>query len=485
MKKLAIFIFTLLLVLTTAACSDKTAKENEEDSGGTKTIKVVYKDEGPSNPVAKTYYANLEKALKKDEKLDVKFELVEMPQGTYSEKLNLLLLSGEIPDLIYFQGGDQQMVEQQLLEDLTPYIEKSTYIKKIMGTHNLERMKNYPYLLWVKPLDSKTPVIRKDWLEQTASSKELMENPTVDNYYTFFKELVAQSSEGKPKYAITTAGDIGELDYLFEMAFGINQTWLKNGSDYEYSKVSTKEKEKLAFYNKLYKEGLLDPQYLTKQWDTKEKAFYDGETAVIVGTNGKVVDIYNGKMKQVNGDNAEVSVLPPAKGEFQGYAPTDITKESRGLAISSQSKNKDTVFKILDYLASPKGQMFDRIGFEGEHYQVTDAGIELNEKYYNEWYARYWEPEEFTTEKPLKTPLLSEPAEKSRELANEFYSEDNLFLIPEELVSKWDAMENLYKEYATDIITGKQPIGNFDKFVSEWKKAGGDEVTEYANKNIK
>lgn len=230
---------------------------------------------------------------------------------------------------------------------------------------------------------------------------------------------------------------------------------------------------------------MLDPQYLTKQWDTKEKAFYDGETAVIVGTNGKVVDIYNGKMKQVNGDNAEVTVLPPAKGEFQGYGPTDITKESRGLAISSQSKNKDTVFKILDYLASPKGQMFDRIGFEGEHYQVTDSGIELNEKYYNEWYARYWEPEEFTTEKPLKTPLLSEPAEKSRELANEFYSEDNLFLIPEELVSKWDAMENLYKEYATDIITGKQPIGNFDKFVSEWKKAGGDEVTEYANKNIK
>jgi putative aldouronate transport system substrate-binding protein len=58
-------------------------------------------------------------------------------------------------------------------------------------------------------------------------------------------------------------------------------------------------------------------------------------------------------------------------------------------------------------------------------------------------------------------------------------------MIPEEHVSKWDAMENLYKEYATDIITGKRPIDDFDTFVKEWEKAGGKELTEYANKTIK
>jgi putative aldouronate transport system substrate-binding protein len=487
MKKLLVVLFALMLVISTACSKDSAEKETDENKDGPKTIRVVYKDEGPSNPVAQSYFANLSKALKEDKKMDVKFELVEMPQGNYAEKLNLLLMSGDIPDLIYFQGGDQQIAEQDLLEDLTPYIEKSEHLKNILQPHNEERMKNYPYLLWVKPLDSKTPVIRKDWFEKVASSKVLMENPTVDNYFTFFQELVANPPGGskKPANAVTVAGDITELDFIFEMAFGINQTWLKNGGDYEYAKVSDQEKNKLEFYNKLYEAGLLDPQYLTKQWDTKEKAFYDGETGVIVGTNGKIIDIYNGKMKQVNGEGAEVVVLPPAKGEFQGFAPTDITKESRGLAISSQSKNKETVFEVLDYLASPEGQMLDRLGFEGEHFNVTDSGIELTEKYYNEWYARFWEPAEFNTEKPLKTPLLSAPAEKSRELANEFYSKDNSFILPEELISKWDAMENLYKEYSTDIITGKRPIADFDKFVEEWKKAGGDEVTEYANKNIK
>ena len=484
MKKLLVLIIALVMLFATA-CSDK--EETSDTKDGVATIKVAYKDEGPSNPVAVSYFDSLAKQLKEAKDIDVKFELVEMPQGNYAEKLNLLLMSGEIPDLIYFQGGDQQIANQDLLEDLTPYVEKSEYIKDAMLPHNVDRLKNYPYLLWVKPLDSKTPVIRKDWFDQVPSGEALMADPTIENYHTFFKELVANppGGDGKPATAVTVAGDITELDFIFKMAFGLNQTWLEEDGKFINSKISEQEKAKLTFYNQLYKDGLLDPQYLTKQWDTKEEAFYDGDVGVIVGTNGKIIDIYNGKMTQVNGAEAEVVVLPPAKGEFQGFNATDITKESRGLAISSQSEHKDTVFEILDYLASPEGQMFDRLGFEGEHYNVTDAGYELTEKYYNEWYSRFWEPEAFETEKPLVTPLLSEPAQNSRDLANEFYSADNNFILPDEYVSKWDAMENIYKDFSADVITGKRPVSDFDQFVEEWKKAGGDEITEYANEQLK
>ncbi|WP_313897738.1 hypothetical protein [Bacillus litorisediminis] len=67
---------------------------------------------------------------------------------------------------------------------------------------------------------------------------------------------------------------------------------------------------------------------------------------------------------------------------------------------------------------------------------------------------------------------------------NEYYTEDNSFIIPDEFVANWDAMENLYKEYASDIITGKRPIDDFDQFVEEWKNAGGEQITEYANENL-
>ncbi|WP_019152491.1 extracellular solute-binding protein [Robertmurraya massiliosenegalensis] len=486
MKKFSLWLLALLVMGVLAACSgdtDEVAEKKTTEDGKT-IIKVAFKDEGPSNPVAVQYYEKLAENLKKDKDLDVQFELVEVAQGDYAEKLNLLLNSGEIPDLIYFQGGDQQIANQDLLEDLRPYVEKSEYLKDIMQPHNVSRLENYPYLLWVKSIDYKVPVVRKDLLTDLATSDALFADPTPENYKAFFKELV---DSGKVDYSTTVAGDISELNFIFDMAFGINQTWLKTDDGYVFKKVSEQEKEKLAFYRGLYEEGLLDSQYLTKQWDTKEDAFYNGEAGVIVGTNGKVIDFYNSRVKEVNGDGAELAILPPAKGEYQGFGASDITKESRGLAISALSPNKDLVFEILDYLASPAGQQFDRLGFEGEHYNIVDGQIELTEKYYAEWYARYWEPVEMNFDTPIseKTPMLSEPAIESQELASSYFAEDNAFIIPEEYIAQWDAMENLYREYSADIITGKLSIDAFDEFVQKWNDAGGEALTELANETIK
>jgi len=452
------------------------------------TLKIVYKDEGTANPVSVKFFDELEKALLRDANLNVNFELVDVPQGGYAEALNMVLMSGAIPDLIYFQGGgDLQASQQGMLEDLTPYIEKSKHLKGIMNPHNEKRLANFPYLLWVKPLGGAAPSIRTDWFNQLETSKALMENPTIENYRAFFQELVAKKPGGdKPAYAITTGGNITELDAIFKMAFGLNQTWLKKeDGTYEYALVSQKEKAKLEFYSQLYKDGLLDPQYVTKQWDTKEDAFYKGEVGVVAGTVGKVIDIYNGKMVQVNGEAAALTVLPAAKGEFQGFGPVDVTKESRGIAISAQSAHKDVAFQVLDYLASPQGLELDSLGFEGEHYERADGKIALNDKYYGEWYARFWEPTDPQFATPVETPLLGEAAQQSLKLANDYYAEDNNFLIPEQFVANWDAMNNLYKEFSTDVITGKRPISDFDAFVADWYAAGGEELTKYANETIK
>ncbi|GAA0176704.1 extracellular solute-binding protein [Clostridium sediminicola] len=495
MKKRLIGIITAVaLMFSLVACggTQETTSTNDgkstNDAAETKepvTIRLVMKDEGPSNPTAVAYFKQLEKDLKENENLDIKIELIDMPEGNYAEKLNLMLLSKNIPDIIYFQGGDKQIADQGLLEDLTPYIEKSKNIKNIMQPYNTERMKNYPYLLWIKPLSQKIPVIRKDWFDKMETADALMKDPSIDNYYNFLKELKTNTpgGEGKPSYGITVAGKLLEIDSIFDMAFGNTTTWLK-GEDgkYVYSLVSDSEKEKLTFYNKLYKEGILDPEYTTKKWDTKEKAFYDSEVGVISGTSGKVVDIYDGKMKKAN--DTSLVVLPPAKGKSQGFGATDVTKETRGIAISALSENKEIAFKILDYLASTEGQMLDRLGFENEHYKVVDGKIELTEKA-QEWYARFWEPNEFKPSIPLKSGLLGEPGQKSLESTGEYYKKDINFMIPEEFTAKWDAMENLYKEYSADIITGKKPINDFDKFVQEWYKAGGEEITEYANENLK
>lgn len=491
MKKVISLLLVIVLVLSLAAYGTKTNEANQAAAQETKPaekikLSLVMKDEVPSDPIVMKYYEMLEQGLA-EEGIDIDIELVEMPAGNYAEKLNLMLLGGTIPDIIYFQGGDQQVADQGLLEDLTPYIEKSEYIKKNLQAHNIKRLQNYPYLLWIKPIGSKVPVVRKDWFEKLETAKALSENPTIDNYYAFLKELKEKDFDGKgnPAYGVTVAGSIIELDQVFDQAFGNTATWVKDeNGKYIYKRVSKGEKEKLAFYRKLYKEGILDPEFLTKKWDTKEQAFYDNQAGMIIGTAGKVIDIYDGKAKKANGQEAGLIALPPAKGLGHGYLAVDVSKETRGVAISAQSKHKEEAFKVLEYLASPKGQLLDRLGFAGEHYEIKDNKIYLTEKS-QEWFARYWEPAELNVGAELATPLMGEPAAESLKLASQYYTEDRNFIIKEEHASKWDAMENLYKEFSADIITGKRPVSDFDKYVQEWYKAGGEEITGYANEVLK
>lgn len=477
-----------LLAVFLVACSDKGEEviaEPEVTEDGKTVITIAYKDDGPSSEASVKYYDALEVALKEHRDLDVEFNIVEIAQGDYAEKLNLLLYSGEIPDIIYFQGSDEQIASQGLLEDLTPYIEGSEYLKDILYEHNVTRLENYPYLLWVKPINHKVPVVRTDYLEQLSTSESLLADPSPENYKAFFEEMV---DKGLSDYGVTVAGDIAELDFIFNMAFGVTSTWLEddNGS-YVYKKVSEAEKAKLAYYAELYAAGLLDNQYLTKQWDVKEDDFYNNKAGVIVGTNGKVIDLYNTRTVAVNGEGAELTVLPSASGVSSGYAATSVTKEPRGLAISSQSANKNIAFEILDFLASPEGMKLDLLGYEGEQYTIEGDEVVLTEKFYSEWFSRFWEPQDVKLDTPIssETPLLSPPGQASTNAIVDTYVADNDFTIPEEYISQWDAMENLYKEYAADIITGKISIDEFDTFVEEWYAAGGEGITKLANETIK
>ncbi|QCR33227.1 extracellular solute-binding protein [Lysinibacillus sp. SGAir0095] len=488
MKKLLGLLFLGVFAVLLAACSDQGDEgiaEPEVTEDGKTVITIAYKDDGPSSEASVKYYDALEVALKEHRDLDIDFNIVEIAQGDYAEKLNLLLYSGEIPDIIYFQGSDEQIAAQGLLEDLTPYIEGSEYLKDILYEHNVTRLENYPYLLWVKPINHKVPVVRTDFIDQLTASESLLANPTPENYKAFFQEMV---DKGLSEYGITVAGDIAELDFIFNRAFGVTSTWLDDGNGgYVYKKVSDAEKEKLAFYAKLYADGLLDKQYLTKQWDVKEDDFYTNKAGVIVGTNGKVIDLYNTRTVAVNGESAQLTVLPSASGVSSGYAATSVTKEPRGLAISSQSANKNIAFEILDFLASPEGMKFDLLGYEGEQYNIENNEIVLTDKFYSEWFSRFWEPQTVNLETPLssETPLLSPPGQASTNAVVDTYVADNDFTIPEEYFSQWDAMENLYKEYAADIITGKMSIDEFDTFVEEWYSAGGEDITKLANETIK
>lgn len=499
-KRFSILFMLLMVTLLVAGCgggsnsanngndtedteqsSDNGEQTNQGDSDDSSpvTITAVIKDMSADDEVSVQLLDTISEAVSEQLGREIHIELAPISEGTYSESMGLLLQSGEIPDLMYFQGGDYQFaITQQILEDLTPYIENSTYAKSMMQPFNEERMSNYPYILWLAPDRIKVPVVRNDWFEGSETGEALLQDPSPENYKAFFSELKEQHDL---KSAFTVPGDITEMDTIFDKAFGIETSWVKDGDSYIHSKVSQGTKDKLAYYAELYAEGLLDNEWLTQKWDTKESAFYNGEVGVVSGTNGSVVNIYNTKMVSQNGEEAELIVLPPAKGVAQGYTPSDVSKESRGWAISSYSENKDVVFAILEYMASPEGQILDKLGYEGEHYNVDNGEYVLTEKI-SEWWPRFHESivglEANVSE---ETPYFSKAALDSLDMTQEYASFDNIFVMPEEYITNWDACESLYLEFAADVISGNRSIDEFDDYVKDWNALGGAEITEYAN----
>ncbi|MDF2892630.1 MAG: transporter substrate-binding protein [Clostridia bacterium] len=496
MKRLISLALVVLMILTLfAGCSPKPetpAAAVPGDAAPADTSKIGTKD----NPVKVTYLCkdvvpteeNVQKLVTEIEAgmaaegNYIDLEILEAPAGKYAEVVPIAFRTGQIaPDLIYFQGGDLPIAQDGMLEDLTNYINSSTNVKAIMQSHNKEAVKNYPYLLWLAPARVQIPVMRNDWFNSLESSKALLESPTPDNYYAMFKEM---KDKKICEYPITTDGTILKLDSVFNHAFGVTSTIMKVDGKYVYAKATQFEKDKLAFYAKLYKDGLLDKEYVTKQWDTMEQMFYEGKAGFVAGTAGDVVNVYNNKMIQTNGNEAVLAVLPAAKGISQAYQSIDVTKESRGFAINADSKVKDAAWAVLEFMAGTEGRKLDKLGLKDIHYTEADGKITLTDKF-PEWWAKFWPTMQGLDTSKINGDVLTASAIESLESATKYYYSDINVVLPNDLIPLKDAMDKLYTEYSTDIIRGVKSIDSFDEFVKKWNAAGGDEINNYLAEKLK
>ena len=435
------------------------------------SVKVMIKDVFPDEEDVQLLQADIiEKMAAHGQYVDLEF--VEPPAGSYDTAVPLAVMNGDTEaDLIYFQGGDQAVADQGLLVDMTTYIENSTFVKSIMSDINTTRMENYPYLLWLAPSRINVPAMRGDWAEQLDSYDALIADPTVDNYYNLFKEM---KDKGMVEYALNGDGSTARFDSIFNQAFGVTGTFVQEDGKWIFSQASQAEKDKLEFYNKLYEEGLIDPEYLTDTWDVMEQKFYDGKTGLIASSIASI-QIYDNKMQSVNGPESELVILPPAKGVSQGYTADSTSKESRGFAINVDSENKDAAWAVLEFMASPEGRLLDKCGIEGKHYNIENDQIVFTDRW-PEWWARFWETtNNFEPEIPLAQPVLVPAAQSALDNLNQYTVPDNDILIPEEMTPQWDAMNSVFEEHSTNIIRGEEEVSAFDTMVEEWNAAGGTE----------
>lgn len=434
------------------------------------TVRIVMKDLLTSNPEDVAHIERIQAALA-ERGHDISIEIVDLPSEGYAEKLNLMLLSGDIPDLIYFQGGDEQISSQGVLQDLNPLIAGTEHLAEALWPHNEARMANYPYLMYVYPPRTKAPVMRADLLAATG-----IDAPTdLAGWDAMLRAIPGTEVGGTAAtFGIITPNNTNEMDAIFDPAFGIMSTWMPDDAGaWISSRVSAAEREKLRWYASLYADGVLDPEFITSNWEVKEDKFYSGSVGVVMGTAGPVVGIYEAKMAQVN-PGADLTLLtPPA-----GIQAIDVSKESRGFAIPVTTEQTEAVIAFLDFMASPEGQFFDRLGFEGTHYTRDGETLTATERF-GEWYPRFIITDPSVYSPPINA--LSPLAQASLDQGVEYFRPDNAFVMPSELAASADAAESYYRTAVFRFVSGEMSVDDdWDDYVSGWMAEGGSEMTEYA-----
>ena len=227
--------------------------------------------------------------------------------------------------------------------------------------------------------------MRKDWFDSLPSAKAVQANPTVDNWYALFKDLVAKKGakfrHQRDRRHQRRRGARRHLRRGLRQHLHLAQGRRRQVGLFPASPPARRPSSSSTPSSTRKASSI--PSTSPRSGDSKEQVFYEGKAGVIPGVAPGSIDVYANKMQKAQG--TDIVALPPAKGKAQGLTPfVDVTKEPRGFAISSTSKVKAQAFAILDFMWSPAGLKLAKLGIPGVHYNDDGKQYVLTEKY-SEW----------------------------------------------------------------------------------------------------
>lgn len=440
----------------------------------------------------------------------------------YDTKLNLSIADGDLPDIFACNAKQfQELKDADMIWDMTEAYEKyaSDELKECMeaepdtfNTAKGEDGKLYaiPKMHW-GIIDQPTMVwIRKDWKEKSG-----MEDPkTMDDLINLARKFKEQNNS---KFAISEDQNLNGLRILAE-GFGEHpRLWVENeDGKIEYGYVQPGMKEVIKQYSEWYKEGLIDPDFPTKDWNQKNASMINGEVGIDPGYQ------YWGynpgpDVVSANGPEAvfEAYETPSATGE---PVKASIRFANLGyLVVSKDCPNPEALIKILNYTLDPEYLDDDEEIQKSLSENVYDnipqifvvnpnsdyAGFEevsaALEKYRNgeeinpddlEYSGKYISSVEFIENGTpgivgdfCQMGSLKPAYGVTKELLDSGrYIKDKLWgLSPETWLNSSGTLNSILVEGYTKIIVGQEPIDYFDTIVEEWYSAGGEQATKEIN----
>ncbi len=450
------------------------------------------------------------KELEKETGVKIKF--VHPPAGQETENYNLMLASGDIPDIIEYNidvypGGMQKAIDDGVFIPLNDYLEEyaPNFSKLLKENPNVDKdVKTDEGLYFGFPEINLTEnhvfgglMIRKDWLDDLG----LAVPETIDEWETVltaFKEKKGAKSPLTITNLMCVAGRP-----TFQNAFGVINDVFVDGSTVKYGILEPGFKDYVATMNDWYKKGLLDAEYDTNNSSVVDAKITTGEAGATVGYLGGTIGRYKAAMETEHPEFEMVMAPYPVKnkGDEVKFMEYGRTVGKSFLAISSSCKNPEAAIKWADYLYSEEGKILRNFGVtgvtynrDGDKYVYTDEilnnpdGLSISEamaKHFRagiggfglsqhpQYLEQYYPYESQKAGIKLYANQLTEKVEQTlMPMISLTVDEAN------EITSLKAELDTYIKENVTKFIRGLKSMDEYDSFVEQVKKMGAKRYTE-------
>lgn len=303
------------------------------------------------------------------------------------EKKNAILASGDLPDVMYFNNQDdlKAITESGYLLDLEPYMEKMPFIAAndtLQSAMQFAKENVTGGVMSVVPLstgavipanDTERFALKLNWeVYEAIGAPEFSNLQELIPILKQMQEYYPEAEDGSKTYAmfmspsldgtyfygaydyLTVCGyDAGKLPYFIEVD-AVNESY-----DYILEDDS-KYKEALAFYNQLYREGLYDPESITRERSNAVEKLAAGHA---LASWVSVPGFANAGLLPVWYEDCVIS-YPQVNPFGNGYY----------IAVNAKSENLDAALKFVDLLANPDSTLILGSGPQGELWDLDDSG---------------------------------------------------------------------------------------------------------------
>ncbi len=347
---------------SSSSASDSSSASGNTDSDGplfSEPVKLsMYTASHASWPYqADWYVVDLVK-----EKTNVTFDLTAVDTEGFTEKLNLIMASGELPDLLYMMDSRavQQYGPQGAFVNLLDHMDQMPNFKKWYEENTSYALS---YLspdgaLYMAPQHGVQETNRRIWMyREDVFNKQGLKVPT--NQEEFYNVLVKLKEAYPDSYPLAFRSFTSGLAQFNMIApswgtsfiSGEDNTYL--GYDYDtkqwvFGPTQESFKEMIAFYHKLYKEGLLIPNFLTIDTKGWQDVMANSDSFITLDYLSRI-DFFNKSMRESQPEFGMAYMEPPAFGSNGQAKMAYSTKFVSGFSISSQSKQLDKALAYLDW----------------------------------------------------------------------------------------------------------------------------------------